>query len=178
MGPSVLISPVQASTRAGLEQLFVEEAKRLVGALSVYSGDRTEAEDMAQEAFARLYANWSQIRDPERARSYLFSVAFNLARTRGRRRAALARVLPRLGRDDPEPDPEAEALRAFADEATLSAVAELPSRQRACVILHYYADLSVIDTAAALGISTNSAKTHLKRALSALRVVLEEDTRS
>ena len=170
VGPCVVTPPVQ-TTRVALEQLFADHARRLVGALSVYTGDRSEAEDLAQEAFARLYANWSR----------------SAIRTAGGELSLLGRLQPRpvswtahgdagpspgeIRARDPDRDPEDEALRGFANETTTSAVAQpLPAKQRACVILHYYADLRVADTAAALGISTNSAKTHLRRALATLRV--------
>lgn len=57
--------------------------------------------------------------------------------------------------------------------AVVAAVQRLPKQQRACVILRYYAELGIDDIASTLGISPNSVKTHLARALGALEVGLE-----
>jgi RNA polymerase sigma factor (sigma-70 family) len=58
--------------------------------------------------------------------------------------------------------------------ALLDALAGLPRRQREVVVLRYYADLSVEQTAYAMGISTGSVKSHTSRAMDALRHLLEE----
>lgn len=162
-----------------LEDLFAAQSRRLVGALTVFTGDVAEAEDLAQEAFARVHANRSRLREPDRAVSYLYSVAFNLARSRWRRQASHGRALLRLGRND-DVGRDAAVITAEHEEAatTLAAVASLPERQRACVLLHYYAELSVAETATAMHISSNSVKTHLRRALVAMRASLGEEDRS
>ena len=81
--------------------------------------------------------------------------------------------MQRLGRSvEVDTDLEVASLQNSTVAATTAAVTALPERQRACVVLHYYTDLSVADTALALGISTNSVKTHLQRALVSLRTTL------
>ena len=55
----------------------------------------------------------------------------------------------------------------------MSALAELPRRQRACVVLRYFDDLSVVDTAAALGCSEGTVKSQTSRALASLRSTFE-----
>jgi RNA polymerase sigma factor (sigma-70 family) len=129
-----------------------------------------------QEAFARVHSSPRQLRDPDRIVSYLYSVAFNLARTRWRRQQSFGRVMQRLGRSvEVGADPVADSLHAATATATTAAVTALPERQRACVVMHYYTELSVADTATALGISTNSVKTHLQRALTTLRTTLVDE---
>jgi RNA polymerase sigma-70 factor (ECF subfamily) len=56
----------------------------------------------------------------------------------------------------------------------LSAVRRLPARQRDCVLLRFYLDLSAHDIAATLGVSAGTVKNHLHRALSTLGTVMEE----
>ncbi len=166
-------------TPLALEELFAAQSRRLVGALTIFTGDAAEAEDLAQEAFARVHASRSRLRAPDRSASYLYSVAFNLARSRWRRQASLGRALLRLGRND-DIGQDVSAISAERGNAAtmLAAVTALPERQRACVLLHYYSDLSVAETASALGISTNSVKTHLQRGLAAMRASLGEENRS
>ena len=160
-------------TSPSLAELFAAHSRRLVGALTVYTGDRGDAEDLVQEAFARVHSSGRRLRDPDRVVSYLYSVAFNLARTRWRRQRTFERVVQRLGRSvEVDTDLAADSVQNSTVAATTAAVTALPERQRACVVLHYYTDLSVADTARALGISTNSVKTHLHRALISLRTTL------
>ena len=144
----------------------------------MYTGDPNEAEELAQEAFARVYAARARIRDDLRARSYLYSTAFNLARSRWRRGRSFERALRRLGSPDAVDPVDVTVLRAAASADTTAAVRALPSRQRACVVLHYYAEMSVADIGRTLGISTNSVKTHLQRSLAALRTSLGPEDQS
>jgi RNA polymerase sigma-70 factor (sigma-E family) len=152
--------------------LFHIHSRRLVGVLTVFTGDLGEAEELAQEAFARVYSARGRIRDGVGAQSYLYSTAFNLARSRWRRGRTLQRALRRLGSPDPVPAADAVVLQAATSATTTAAVTALPARQRACVVLHYYGELSVADVAEVLDISANSVKTHLQRGLASLRISL------
>ena len=161
--------------KVSIADLFHAHGRRLVGALTVYTGSVGEAEELAQEAFARVYAGRNRIRDENRASSYLYSTAFNLARSRWRRGRTLLGVLDRVPPSDTAPAADARVLAEAESAITTAAVAALPTQQRACVVLHYYAELSVSDVANALHISSNSVKTHLQRALVSLRTALAEE---
>jgi RNA polymerase sigma-70 factor (sigma-E family) len=166
----------RAVTQPSLAELFTAHSQRLVGALTVYTGDHGDAEDLMQEAFARLHSSPRRLRDPDRMVSYLYTVAFNLARTRWRRQGSFGRAVQRLGRSvGADPDIAVASSQTSTVAATTAAVTTLPERQRACVVMHYYTELSVADTAAALGISANSVKTHLQRALATLRTTLVDE---
>ena len=163
-------------TTPSLTELFAAHSRRLVGALTVYTGDRGDAEDLAQEAFARIHSSPRKLRDPDRIVSYLYSVAFNLARTRWRRQRTFGRAMQRLGRNaEVDADFELSSLQSSTAAVTAAAVGALPERQRACVVMRYYTELSVADIATALGISPNSVKTHLQRALTSLRSTLVDE---
>ena len=146
----------------------------LVAMLSLYCGDPQEAEDLAQEALIRLSGRWGheQIDSPA---AWLRRVAFNLSASRGRRITALRRATGRaaLERDLP---PEADAAEALA---VRTAVRALPARQRQALVLRYYADLSVAETAAEMGCPEGTVKTLTRQAISALRTngleVTEDD---
>lgn len=161
-----------------ISDLFHAHGRRLVGALTVFTGDVGQAEELAQEAFARVFAAQGRIQDSGRAQSYLYSTAFNLARSGWRRRRNLERVLGRLGTPDVVPAVDVAVLQNSAAAATTAAVKALPARQRGCVVLRYYGELSVAEIAEVLGISSNSVKTHLQRGLASLRTSLgsEDDT--
>jgi RNA polymerase sigma factor (sigma-70 family) len=156
---------------AAVEALYRAEARTLVGMLTAYVGDRQLAEDLAQEAFVRVQRTWDRIREPERAVSYLRATAFNLARSSLRRRL---RPLPPLDVSS-MPAPDDGLLLREDQRAVIAAVQRLPRQQRACVILRYYAELGIDDIGSTLGISPNSVKTHLVRALDALEASLGSD---
>lgn len=156
---------------AGVEALYRAEARRLVGMLTAYVGDVALAEDIAQEAFAKVHRTWDRVREPERLVSYLRATAFNLARSSLRRRL---RPVPPIDVSSTT-NPEDGLVLGEDQRAVVAAVQRLPKQQRACVILRYYAELGIDDIASTLGISPNSVKTHLVRALDALEVSLGGD---
>jgi RNA polymerase sigma-70 factor (sigma-E family) len=157
---------------AGIDALYRAEARTLIGMLTAYVGDRALAEDIAQEAFVRVHRTWDRIREPDRLVSYLRATAFNLARSSLRRRL---RPTPPIDVVAAGPMPEDGLLLGEAQRAVIAAVQRLPRQQRACVILRYYTELGIDDIAATLGISNNSVKTHLVRALDALEISLGSD---
>lgn len=169
IGGAVVRQWGEPDAAVGVERLFRAEARSLVGMLTVYVGDRALAEDLTQEAFARLQRSWGQIRERDRVVAYLRAIAFNLARSAHRRRRLFA----------PVPDVASGVLADDAilltedQHAVISAVRRLPRQQRACIVLRYYGELGIDAIAETLGISPNSVKTHLRRGLDALERALE-----
>jgi RNA polymerase sigma-70 factor (sigma-E family) len=139
--------------------------------LWVFVGDRAEAEDLCQEAFVRLHGAWGRLDHTANVGAYLRATAFNLARSGFRRRLVARRLHPQ-----PKPDVAAadDGLELRDDQrALLAAVRRLPARQRQCVVVRYWRDQSEAEIAATLGISPNSVKTHMRRAMAALEQHLE-----
>ncbi len=151
--------------------LFEQEAHRLVALARFFTDDRTAAEDLVQEAFIRLARNTGRIRDTDKAAAYLRSIVVNLARDHNRRGLVSLRHRPPAVLD--EPSAEETATRQRSRREVVAALRALPHRQRECLALRYYLELSVDDIAAALGLSANSVKTHLKRGLRGLAATLE-----
>ena len=136
-------------------------------------GQRSEAEDVAQEACARAYSRWSSIHDY--AEPWCVRVAGNLALDALRART---RAVKRQERLISEHGPATGVPRAGgvgSDERLdlYAALAELPKRQRETVVLRYLGDQSEEQTAALLGLSVGSVKTHASRGLSRLREVIQ-----
>ena len=152
--------------------LFTQEARRLVGLASFFTDDRTAAEDLVQEAFIRLARTSHRIRDTDRAAAYLRSIVINLARDHNRRGLVSLRHRPPEARD--EPSAEETASMEESRREVVQALRGLPHRQRECLALRYYLELSIEDIAEALGVSANSVKTHLKRGLRSLAAALED----
>jgi RNA polymerase sigma factor (sigma-70 family) len=143
-------------------EMFDREGTSLVRLARVFCDDRDAAEDLVQEAFIRLHRSAGTIRDLGRAPAFLRSIVIN-------HRGTTERAIVTPGPSD----------RAVADEETasvLGALRTLPDRQRACLVLRYYEELSIAEIAATLGISENSVKTHCRRGLAALESRLEAST--
>ncbi len=136
---------------------------RLVGALALHCGDRDVAEELAQEALARVWERWPSVRSMASPESWTFRVGFNLAASRFRRRAAERRARSRIGPADESVPDAASAI------AVRQAVAALPPRQRAAVVLRYFADLPVDEAAAVLGCAPGTIKSLTSQAIASLR---------
>ncbi|HVB27040.1 MAG TPA: RNA polymerase sigma factor [Mycobacteriales bacterium] len=147
---------------------YAAEFAALAGYCWSLVSDTEHAHDLAQEAFTRLLARWRHVEEP---RAYVYNIATNLARKAWRGRARNADTLAVLAQDRSlaaglELAPET----AFAVRA---AVDGLPRRLRQVVLLHYFADLSVADVAAAVRRPSGTVKRQLSEARALLAVALE-----
>ena len=129
-------------------------------------GDRGLAEDLTQTALAKTYAAWSRIDHraaaPAYARRTLINTSTSWFRKKGWRNELPSDELPEVAyATDPSTRP-----------AVIDALGKLPPRQRAVVVLRYYEDLSVAETADALGCSTGTVKSQTFEAFAKLRVLL------
>jgi RNA polymerase sigma-70 factor (sigma-E family) len=154
----------------GIDALFRREGSALLGMMVAFLGDRAQAEDIVQEAFARVQRAWPRV-DPDKAPAYLRSTAFNLARSGLRRGVVAARYRPL--REAGGPTSDDRVVLADDQRAVIEALRRLPVRQRECLTLRYYAELSEREIGQTLGISPNSVKTHLRRGMAALGRELE-----
>ena len=154
----------------GLDAFCEREYPRLVGTLGLYCGDRFVAEDLAQETLVRVCANWRRVGVMAAPGVWAHKVALNLARSRFRRLAAERRAYARRGTDIQEIDTD-----SAGDMTVRRAVAALPGRQRAALVLRYWLDLPAHEVAAMLGTTTGAVHQLTHRALVALRNVLAVD---
>jgi RNA polymerase sigma-70 factor (sigma-E family) len=128
-------------------------------------GDWERAADITQDALVRVYVAWPRLVRDHGLRAYarraVVSVAIEQARKRSSREVPTAHV-----GDLPVEDPAGQVVdRLFL----MTALAELPARQRACVVLRFYDDLSVEAVAEALGCRAGTVKSQTARGLDALR---------
>ncbi len=160
-----------SSRRAAVTELFHHHYRRLVGLAGIMVDDRETAEEVVQDSFEALYRNWSQLRDPHAATAYLNRSVVNGARSKVRRRGT-ARAL-QLPEADVAPSAETGGLATSRRQDLVAAVRQLPRRQREVVVLRYFLDLSEIEIADWLGVSTGSVKRHASRANDSLRRRME-----
>jgi RNA polymerase sigma factor (sigma-70 family) len=126
-------------------------------------------EDIAQETFVRAALRIPDLQAAEVV-PYLRRVALNVYRNSVRRLAIEARLRPSPAESTQDPS-------ARVDERTVvwEALAGLPARQRACVVLRYYEDLSERETATLLQCSVGTVKSQTNRALAKLRRELRDE---
>ena len=170
-----LIARVAKGDPAAVRAMVARKLPRLLGVATRMLGDRGEAEDVAQEAFLRLWRQAGRWR-PGAALfdTWLHRVTLNLCYDRlRRRREVLSDAIPERA------DPAAGADQAMIDQARdarlAAAIAGLPERQRAALVLQYYEGLSNIEAAAAMEIGVEALESLLSRARRTLRDRLRGD---
>jgi RNA polymerase sigma-70 factor (sigma-E family) len=151
---------------------FVEFASamspRLRRTAFLLCGDWHTAEDLAQTALTKVFVSWRKIRRQDAVHAYTHRTLVNayLAHRRLKRTGELLTVsFPERAAQDPAPETRMMLLEALAT---------LPPRTRAVVVLRYWADLSVEQVAEVMGCSTGNVKKLSSRALDKLRVTLGE----
>lgn len=152
--------------------LYRDHSKELVEMLWVFVGDKGTAEDIVQEAFLRLHRAWPRLDHTRSLAGYLRTTAFNVARSGFRRRLVARRHRPPAAAE--AASAESGMMLREDQREVASALRGLSARQRECVVLRYWGDLSDREIAATLGVSANSVKTHLRRGLAALEQRLGE----
>ena len=161
--------PPPASPRDPAEDVFRAFAAARLGALVRYAhlltGDPHAAEDLVQTALTRTWARWSKVERQDDPEAYVRTAILRLAMGGWRRRGR------EWVTDSPPDVPVRRDPTAESDERqrVWSALATLPPRQRAVLVLRYYEDRSEAQIAAALGVSPGTVKSQASKALASLR---------
>jgi RNA polymerase sigma-70 factor (sigma-E family) len=155
--------------RSPLGDLYVRLAPEGIRLAFLLTGDRALAEDLVQEAFARLVGRLRHLRDPGAFGAYLRRAIVNLATSHFRHRRVERAHLERLARDPlPGTNPNEDL-----DQTMHDALLRLPERQRAAIVLRFYEDLSDVQTAEILRCSPGTVRSLVSRAMNTLRSELE-----
>jgi RNA polymerase sigma-70 factor (ECF subfamily) len=144
------------------ETFFETHHERLFRALWLMTRNRDEAEEIAQEAFLRIWQRWDRVGTGSDPAAYLYRTAMNVWRSRLRRAAVAVRtVVHQIPRGD-------EMAGVDQEDAVLRALAPLPPRQRAAVILLDVLDLSSERAGEVLGIKPVTVRVLAARARATL----------
>lgn len=147
------------------EEVFETQHPRLYRALYLMVGNRQEAEEIMQDAFLHLLERWDRVEDPA---GYLFRCALNGARSRFRRMSVAARRAIQVG---PPEDPFAAA--DLRDEM-VRALAALPQRQRAALVLLHFLDYGSDEAGQLLGVTASTVRSLASHGRAALKLTLED----
>jgi RNA polymerase sigma-70 factor (sigma-E family) len=163
----VAMAPENAFEHGSLGDLYVRHSPEGIRLAFLLTGDRALAEDLVQEAFARLVGRLRHLRDPGAFGTYLRRTIVNLATSHFRRRRVERAYLERTA-TAPETNVN-EELDATMHDALL----RLPERQRAAIVLRFYEDLSDVQMAEVLRCSRGTVRSLVSRGMTTLRSELE-----
>jgi RNA polymerase sigma-70 factor (sigma-E family) len=159
---------VRRNRRAGFEDFVAARRPHLRRLAYTLCGDWHTAEDLVQTALAKLYVAWPRIAKKGAEEAYCRHILVNARIDQSRR--ASQREVPGLHGYDLASRPVDPSNRP----ALVDALAELPTMQRRSVVLRHWWGLSVAETAAELGISEGTVKSHTSRALERLSALLND----
>ena len=148
-----------AAADTSFEALYAREATAMSRVAYLLVGSPELAQELVHDAFARLYERWDEVDNPG---GYLRTCVVNGCRDSLRRR-----LLSDRERTDVREDAQLGA------DHLVDALAQLPHRQRAAIVLRYYEDRSEADIAELLGVRPGTVKSLLHRGLANLREVIE-----
>lgn len=153
----------QGVVAASFERFFQDERGRLFGALSVMCGNRTEAEEVMQDAFLKVWERWDRVASMESPRGFLYRTAMNVYRKRLRRAAVALRKTTNLLRED-------DALGGVETrDELLRLLRRLTPREREALVLTAYLGYSSEEAGTLLGIRANTVRVLTTRARASLR---------
>jgi RNA polymerase sigma factor (sigma-70 family) len=157
---------------AAVQALVARKLRRVLALAERMLGDASEAEDVAQETFFKVWRNAPRWR-PGAAKfdTWLHRVTLNLCYDRLRRRREKPTADP-PDTPDPGPGPDRGLMAAAVGERVRVAMQALPPRQREAIVLCHYQELGNIEAAELMGISVEALESLLSRARRSLRATL------
>jgi RNA polymerase sigma-70 factor (ECF subfamily) len=157
---------------AFVETLFAKHHGEIFAYLMRMMRDPEVAADMTQDAFVKAYKNYASLEKPENARAWLYQIAHRVALDEIRRRKII-RFLPWTGESrGAAPSAEHLVMEGRFSGDLQRALARIPERQRAALLLAELHDLTGLELASALGVSHVAARALLTRARESLRQAL------
>jgi RNA polymerase sigma-70 factor (sigma-E family) len=156
-----------------LVEVFTGQYSSLVRLAAMLLADSHAAEDVVQDAYVRVTTRHYRLRDPSKALAYLRQTIVNLARNSLRHRLMARRheasSLPAAA------SAEDDAIDRFERQAVIRGLRALPRRHREVLVLRYYLDCSVEETAALLGLSPGSVKAYASRGSQQLKALIDAE---
>jgi RNA polymerase sigma-70 factor, ECF subfamily len=161
-----------------VEALFAKHHGEIYAYLVRMLRDGELAADLTQDAFVKAYKNYDTLEKDENARAWLYQIAHRVALDELRRRK-IVRMIPWTGESrGASPSAEHLAMNLRLSGPLERALAQIPERQRAALLLAELHDLTGLELAAAMGVSHVAARAILTRARESLRRALAAEKES
>jgi RNA polymerase sigma-70 factor (ECF subfamily) len=175
-----LMKRIACGDEFAFRALLERHQDSVVGTVAKMLGNPSDAEDIAQQVFLRVWQHAKSYRPDAKFTTYLFTITRNLVFNETRRRSRKKEIPLDTGDssgnhepgDDPHRQPDASLLEAELRIAVDQAITSLPETQRLAVILRRYENLSYEEIAVVLDLSVSAVKSQLFRARSSLREAL------
>ena len=172
-----LMERIGAGDHAAFRELVERHQHAVIGTVAKMLGNASEAEDIAQQVFLRIWKNAKRYRPDAKFTTYLYTITRNLVFNETRRKSRKKEVSSdereensnQLIEASPDRQPDAELLQAELQKAVDDAIAALPETQRMAVVLRRYEQLSYEEIAVVLELSVSAVKSLLFRARTTLR---------
>jgi len=179
---AVLMARAGLGDHAAFRELVERHQNAVIGTVAKMLGDSTEAEDIAQQVFIRLWRHAKNYRPEAKFTTYLFTIARNLVFNESRRRSRKKEVSIEEREEAAnfhvvaasEREPDAALLQGELQKAVDQAIASLPEAQRVAVILRRYEQMPYEEIAKVLELSVPAIKSLLFRARTTLRNALRD----
>ncbi|MGB0099626.1 MAG: sigma-70 family RNA polymerase sigma factor [Nocardioides sp.] len=156
---------------AEFDDFYTASFQRIAGQVYAMIGNRDEAQECVQEAFARAWAHRRKLDRAEHPEAWVRTTAYRLAVSRWRRTVRGRRPVDRaVGASTTTAGPSESHV------ALVAALKELPEAQRQALVLHHIADLPVHDVAREVGVPEGTIKARLSRGRAALAALLADET--
>ncbi len=177
-----LMRRIGAGDHDAFAELVGRHQNAVVGTVAKMLGNATDAEDISQQVFMRIWRHAKRYRPEAKFTTYLFTITRNLVFNETRRRSRKKEVSSDERQetsnatisDSPDRQPDAELLQAEMRRAVDAAIAKLPDAQRLAVVLRRYEQMPYEEIAEVLGITVSAVKSLLFRARTTLREALAD----
>jgi RNA polymerase sigma-70 factor, ECF subfamily len=175
-----LMARIGAGDHEAFRQLVERHQNAVVGTVAKMLGNHSEAEDIAQQVFLRIWKNAKRYRPDAKFTTYLYTITRNLVFNETRRKSRKKEVSADANEENshhlieanPESKPDSALLQVELQAAVDAAIAALPEAQRLAVVLRNYEQLSYEEIAEVLDLSVSAIKSLLFRARTSLREAL------
>lgn len=162
----------EATPALDFDDFYAATAQRLVRQFYALTGDLGDAQDIAQEAYARAWQHWSRIARYDSPESWVRTIGFRLANNRWRKAQNAVTAWRRHG-----PPPQPAEIKPDV-MLLVAALRTLPERQRVAIVLYHIADLPIGEVADRMGIPSGTVKALLSRGRKALAAQLADPARA
>lgn len=160
----------------GGQTAFDRLVARHQGPISAFAyrilGNMTDAEDVSQETFGRVWSHAPRWNPDGKAKSWIYRIAHNLCIDRLRARRPTVDIADQEI-EDGSPNPEQVLSRKRSETGLRDAVALLPERQRIAISLFHLKDMTADEAAEAMGISVDALESLLRRARKKLKEIMQ-----
>lgn len=176
-----LMLRLKGGDRQAFSALVERYRDRIVSFAYRMVGNAELAQDVAQEAFVRVYKSAGTFRDDGRFSPWLYKIASNVALSEKSKRAREALNVDYEGLEDTQEssdDVEGSVLAKLTAQQLSRGIAKLTAQHKTVLVMHVYQGLTYVEIAESLGIPTGTVKSRLFYAIRKLRDVIEEELRA